>query len=320
MPNLSAAVAPFIVDAASENGHGDLSTAGNDSVFFVWLKNCSIHDSRPSDRIYKSALFSLDFGNIIRTYLLLHSPTTYLNTKIPACSLHIPNKMAEKVNDIQEHLKDLLAVSKSHDDMPTEEIASLIEKLEGSKYWAQYTMVQERIHTEPLETAPPQELSPDEVQEYIRNTLQSDDDEKRQKQGLEPRAWSEVEKEFEELAQEWERIVERTEAEAREFDAERRKAEGLEPRSEEDFDAEMGEGLERICNMMAMVMKLQEEKLEEKGLDSNRGFWEPFSVEFNEAVEGLRKGGGDGVSALRTLVSLCERADERLRQQSSLME
>ena len=228
--------------------------------------------------------------------------------------------MAEKVNDIQEHLKDLLALSRSDDDMPTEEIASLIEKLEGSKYWAQYTMVQERIHTEPLETAPPQELSPDEVQDFIRNTLQSDDDEKRQKQGLEPRAWSEVEKEFEELAQEWERIVEKTEAEAQEFDAERRKAEGLEPRSEEDFDAEMGEGLERICNMMAMVMKLQEEKLEEKGLDSNRGFWEPFAAEFNEAVEGLKKGGGDGVSTLRTLVSLCERADERLRQQSSLME
>lgn len=269
---------------------------------------------------YINRFVSLYPGNIIKTYLLYthqRLPQHYDTNQLIAHTQK--KKMAEKVNDIQEHLKDLLAMSQSHDDMPTEEIASLIEKLEGSKYWAQYTMVQESVRTEPLETAP-EELSPDKLQEFIRNTLQSDDDEKRKKQGLEPRAWSEVEKEFEELAQEWERIVEKTETEARGFDAEQRKAEGLEPRSEEDFDAEMGEGLERICNMMAMVMKIQEEKLEEKGLDSNQMFWEPFSAEFNEVVEGLRKGGGDGVSALRTLVSLCERADERLRQQSSLME
>ncbi|KAI4246271.1 MAG: hypothetical protein L6R42_009944, partial [Xanthoria sp. 1 TBL-2021] len=101
--------------------------------------------------------------------------------------------------------------------------------------------------------------------EYIHDTIQSKDDEKRKEQGLEPRPWSEIEKEFEEVEQEWRGMVEHTEAEARKFDAEQRKAQGLEPRSDEEFDADMGEGLERIWNVSAVVMKGEEQKLMEKG-------------------------------------------------------
>ncbi|KAL9000947.1 MAG: hypothetical protein Q9169_000431 [Polycauliona sp. 2 TL-2023] len=220
--------------------------------------------------------------------------------------------MTEKF-DIGEHLRDLLATSRTHDDMSTEEIASLMEKLEGSEFWTVFMTAQEQASKGIREDT---DLSGTKLFEGIYNEMQSMDDEERKEKGLEPRPWSEIKPELEmELEEEGKRMIEQLEAEVRTLDAEQRKTQGLEPRPAEELEAEMDlEG--RIWRLQEMAMEYDEQKRKADG--QGPSFWKGFIGEFKDTLIALEKDGRDGLIALTNMVSLCERADEEIRQERLL--
>ncbi|KAL8673411.1 MAG: hypothetical protein Q9168_002154 [Polycauliona sp. 1 TL-2023] len=217
--------------------------------------------------------------------------------------------MTEKFN-IGEHLKDLLAMSRTHDDMPTKEITYLMEKLDRSEFWTIFMMAHERGGPRLGGVA---ELTPDEFIESFYADVQAKDNQERKANGLEPRPWSEIELELEKRLEEvGDGMPEELKAEARKL------AEGIEePGAGEGLGEEMGRGLQdRMWHIQEMVMEYAEQERKNKGLEPS--FWKGFMGEFKEALDGLERDGSDGVSALRHMVSLCERADENIRQERDL--
>ncbi|KAL8907815.1 MAG: hypothetical protein Q9171_005703 [Xanthocarpia ochracea] len=175
----------------------------------------------------------------------------------------------------------------THDDMPTEEeLAHLKSEVERSRFWADFMGEFEK--------------SPMEALEDFRKTMQTKDDEERKEKGLELRPWNEI---AEELEEESDRVFEGFEEDIRKLDAEQRKAQGLEPRSDQELESELGPGMgARIDQIQEVVMKYDDQKRKEKGLGPRS--WEKFMEEFEEAIEGLREHGEEGISALSNMASL----------------
>ncbi|KAL8937380.1 MAG: hypothetical protein Q9216_004450 [Gyalolechia sp. 2 TL-2023] len=95
----------------------------------------------------------------------------------------------------------------------------------------------------------------------LREQLQKDDDEKRKKQGLEPRPWYEIEKEMEEQSN---RSLESFDENLMEWDNQQRKSQGLEPRSKEQMEEDV---MPKISGLLHdVIYKYDTQKRQAKGL------------------------------------------------------
>ncbi|KAL8834957.1 MAG: hypothetical protein Q9170_003534 [Blastenia crenularia] len=123
-------------------------------------------------------------------------------------------------------------------------------------------------------------LRDDEPMEELRQQIQEDDDKKRKDEGLEPRPWTEIEKEMEEQA---DHTLETFDDDLMKWDTEQRKAKGLEARSKEEMEEELMPQIGGV--VMEVMYKFDTRKRKEKGL-------EPRALkEFEEMMEGGLKGG-----------------------------
>ncbi|KAL8812444.1 MAG: hypothetical protein Q9200_001011 [Gallowayella weberi] len=153
----------------------------------------------------------------------------------------------------------------NNEDMPTkEELAELKEEVERSRFWADFMTEVEKM---PMVSHPvPGARSRGRLK---RNRTTCLSDSKRMLRG---------------------------------WDAERRKAQGLQPRSDEEIEEELGSGMGFIAEQIQdVVMRYDAQKRKEKGLEPRS--WREFMEEFEEAVDRLVEDGSDE-SALARMASL----------------
>ncbi|KAL9003641.1 MAG: hypothetical protein Q9188_003503 [Gyalolechia gomerana] len=106
-----------------------------------------------------------------------------------------------------------------------------------------------------------QEWEGHETLDELRGHIQEDDNNKRKKQGLEPRPWDEIEKEMEEDSN---RSLESFDEDLMQWDNQQRKSQGLEPRSKEEMEEDV---MPKISGLLHdVIYKYDTQKRKEKGL------------------------------------------------------
>ncbi|KAL9000948.1 MAG: hypothetical protein Q9169_000432 [Polycauliona sp. 2 TL-2023] len=204
----------------------------------------------------------------------MHDSTASRKDTITTSQIVAHTRTMEKIDDIDEFIireAQALAGVSDH-DLTEEQIAERNEYRERSKLWRVF-----------------EGLSPQKALEDFQETMQSQDDDERKANGLEPRPWSEISAEIEEVSARMRKLAEHDERTSKN---ELQKALGLEP----FFDEEPEAGLDlapghRFDQVQEMVTKYDDQKRKKKGLEprSWREFREEYQEVYEEAFELIRK-------------------------------